>query len=92
LSARLVQPNRDDEDDEEAIFAELEAEIENEGDSMAREQGLDTIKRELGVVFFGLRGLTHQNGRMERIKDMKANQHGQYVEITNEKEVMQVSA
>ena len=53
MSARLVQPNRDDEDDEEAIFAELEAEIENEGDSMAREQGLDTIKRELGDIFFG---------------------------------------
>jgi hypothetical protein len=29
---------------------------------------------------------------MERIKDMKASQHGRYVELKEEKEVMQVSA
>ncbi|KAK7470515.1 hypothetical protein VKT23_001941 [Stygiomarasmius scandens] len=57
LAARLVDPNQPDKksrnqdsedefDDDEAIFAELEAEIEN-GDSGMREQALDAIRREM---------------------------------------------
>ncbi len=54
LAARLVEPNdprhkrtaSDDEDDDEAIFAELEAEIENDSSSSMREQGLDVLRRE----------------------------------------------
>lgn len=54
LSARLVEPNRisrrgqpdDGEDDDDAIFAELEAEIENDDSSAMRERGLEAIKRE----------------------------------------------
>ncbi|KAF7776019.1 hypothetical protein Agabi119p4_4412 [Agaricus bisporus var. burnettii] len=52
LSSRLLEPNRssrDDnsEDDEDAIFAELEAEIENDDNPAVREQGIGVIKREL---------------------------------------------
>lgn len=51
LSSRLLEPNRssrDDnsEDDEDAIFAELEAEIENDDNPAVREQGIGVIKRE----------------------------------------------
>jgi hypothetical protein len=47
----LVDSNRRDhaneeDDDDEAIFAELEAEIENDTNSSIREQGLSIIKQE----------------------------------------------
>ncbi|KAF8165235.1 thioredoxin-like protein [Crassisporium funariophilum] len=81
LAARLVEPNShkslhdaDDEDDE-ALFAELEEEIENNSNSFMREQGFEILKRE-----------------MERVKEMKGNQHGNYTEILDEKEVVRVSA
>jgi hypothetical protein len=45
-----VAPNksrdRDDEEDDEALFAELEAEIENDGSSAMREQGLSVLRQE----------------------------------------------
>ncbi|TRM67683.1 thioredoxin-like protein [Schizophyllum amplum] len=55
LAARLVDPNNesrrnrdlDDEDDEEAIFAELEAEIENDDDAANRERGMAVLKSEM---------------------------------------------
>ncbi len=58
LSARLVEPNRisrrgqsdDGEDDDDAIFAELEAEIENDDSHIVRERGLEVIKREWVVL------------------------------------------
>lgn len=56
LAARLIEPNRpsnrskydeeDDADDDEALFAELEAEIDNDGNSTMREQGLAMLRRE----------------------------------------------
>lgn len=50
LASRLVEPNnsrdRDEEDDEEALFAELEAEIENDSSSAMREHGLTALKQE----------------------------------------------
>jgi len=54
LAARLVTPNdpsrsrRDayEEDDDEAIFAELEEEIENDSSSAVREHGLQVLKEE----------------------------------------------
>ncbi len=53
LAARLVEPNNprnraqdSDDDDDEALFAELEAEIENDGSYAMREQGLEVLKRE----------------------------------------------
>jgi len=83
LAGRLVDPNThqarsgrvDDDEDEDALFAELEAEIENDDNSYMREQGLEVFKREL-----------------ENMKDMQNNEHGRYSEITEEKEVVRVSA
>ncbi|TFK43422.1 hypothetical protein BDQ12DRAFT_674951 [Crucibulum laeve] len=55
LASRLLEPNSnnishthhsDDEDDDEALFAELEAEIENDDNLAVREQGLEILKRE----------------------------------------------
>jgi len=58
LSTRLVEPNQapnrhhfDSEDDDDTIFAELEAEIENDDNIAMRERGLETIKRECGDRF-----------------------------------------
>ncbi|ESK96114.1 gtpase inhibitor [Moniliophthora roreri MCA 2997] len=84
LASRLVEPNqphrkrRDEEDesgDEDAIFAELEAEIENDDNSAIREQGLAALKQE-----------------MDRMQRMKDNHHGRYTEITEEREVVRVTA
>ncbi|KAK1230112.1 hypothetical protein PQX77_006827 [Marasmius sp. AFHP31] len=57
LASRLVEPNQpggrskraDDDyelDDDDAIFAELEAEIENDDNAAIREQGLAILQRE----------------------------------------------
>ncbi|EEB90436.1 hypothetical protein MPER_11357 [Moniliophthora perniciosa FA553] len=84
LASRLVEPNqphrkrRDEEDeldDEDAIFAELEAEIENDDNSAIRERGLAALKQE-----------------MDRMQQMKDNHYGKYTEITDEKEVVRVTA
>ncbi|KAF9008955.1 GTPase inhibitor [Cyathus striatus] len=80
LASRVLQPNirrqyEDEDDDEDAIFAELEAEIENSDSAAVREHGMSVLKRE-----------------MEHVKDMKVGHHGEYTEITDEKEVIRVSA
>lgn len=72
LASRIVQSVRDEEDDD-AIFAELEAEIENNDDPEVREKGYAYVKKEL-----------------EKVKEMQQSAHGRYVEITNEKEVIQI--
>lgn len=52
LAARLVEsnnPNRPrhgSDDDDDALFAELEEEIENDADSSIRERGLQVLKAE----------------------------------------------
>ena len=52
LNNELVQPSpdgtsdREDDEDDEALFAELQAEIENDSDSAVREQGLTVLKQE----------------------------------------------
>ena len=56
LAARLVDPNRQhsrrgrgsdtEEDDEDAIFAELEEEIENDSNYSVREQAMSILKNE----------------------------------------------
>ena len=50
LAARLVEsnhrPHYDEEEDEDAIFAELEEEIENDSNPVIREQGLKFLKEE----------------------------------------------
>ncbi|KAF9268094.1 thioredoxin-like protein [Marasmius fiardii PR-910] len=85
LASRLVEPNYpsgrsgkhhdNHELDDDAIFAELEAEIENDDNSAIREQGLAILKRE-----------------MEKMQHMKANEYGKYTEITDEKEVVRITA
>jgi len=53
LASRLVDPNRphrrdanDSDDDEDAIFAELEEEIENDSNALVREHAMKALKRE----------------------------------------------
>lgn len=57
LASRLTGPNQSssrndtrrsdpDEDDDDAIFAALEAEIENDDDEGMRERGMQELKRE----------------------------------------------
>ncbi|KAL0067542.1 hypothetical protein AAF712_005255 [Marasmius tenuissimus] len=86
LASRLVEPNQpggrskrtDDDyelDDDDAIFAELEAEIENDDNAAIREQGLAILQRE-----------------MQKIQHMKDNNYGQYTELTDEKEVVRITA
>ncbi|KAJ7276519.1 GTPase inhibitor [Mycena haematopus] len=80
LTARLVEPNRhprhiDDEDDDDALFAELEEEIENDSNETMREYGLQVLKQQVN-----------------QLNDMKQNQHGQYSEVKDEKEVVRATA
>ncbi|OBZ70269.1 Thioredoxin domain-containing protein plp1 [Grifola frondosa] len=87
FTARLTDPNRpssstraDDSDlDDEELFAQLEAEIEDDANVELREQGIARLKRE-------------QTLRMERLQQMKSDGHGRYEEITDEKEVIRISA
>ncbi|KAJ6539465.1 hypothetical protein B0H19DRAFT_1179211 [Mycena capillaripes] len=51
LAARLVEPNRrprheDEEEDDEALFAELEEEIENDSNAEMREYGLQVLRQQ----------------------------------------------
>ncbi|KAF7332009.1 hypothetical protein MKEN_00081200 [Mycena kentingensis (nom. inval.)] len=77
LAARIVEPNfrPRDEDDEDALFAELEDEIENDDNADIREYGMRLIKEQL-----------------EQLNELRDNKHGQYTEITDEKEVVRTCA
>ncbi|KZT74316.1 thioredoxin-like protein [Daedalea quercina L-15889] len=85
LTSRITQPgpssaprrDNDDDDalDDEALFAQLEEEIENDASPELREQGIQRLQAE-----------------MERLQKMKAGGHGRYEEITDEKEVIRVTA
>ena len=54
MATRLVDPNNplkgaydhDDDDNDDAIFAELEEEIENDSNAAIREHGLKLLKEE----------------------------------------------
>jgi hypothetical protein len=52
LASRAIESNRerkrnvDEQDDDDAVFAELEAEIENDSSAEMRETGLQAFKRE----------------------------------------------
>ncbi|KAI0771552.1 thioredoxin-like protein, partial [Trametes elegans] len=61
--------------DDEDIFAELEAEIENDSSAAFREHGMDELKREMATL-----------------QQKKSDGHGQYREVTDEKEVIRLSA
>jgi len=83
LSARLTDPiqsstrfdSRSDPDDDDELFAQLEAEIENDDNASLREHGMEELRRE-----------------MERLKQMRDTGHGQYGELTDEREVVRISA
>ncbi|KAJ8457089.1 hypothetical protein ONZ51_g11737 [Trametes cubensis] len=81
LMSRLNEPSTssahtaDAAQDDEDIFAELEAEIENDSSAAFREHGMEQLKRE-----------------MEQLQQMKSDGHGQYREVTDEKEVIRLSA
>jgi hypothetical protein len=49
LASRLVASNdsrEEDEEDDDTIFAELEAEIENDADAAVRDRGLEQLRLE----------------------------------------------
>ncbi|KAF9226577.1 thioredoxin-like protein [Gyrodon lividus] len=78
LASRLVESNHSqetEEEDNDAIFAQLEAEIENDDNVAFREHGLTQLR--LQAI---------------KLKEMQQNAHGTYTEITNEKEVVRISA
>ncbi|GLB33928.1 putative NTP binding protein [Lyophyllum shimeji] len=84
LAARLVESNRPDRhrrnrEEEEDDDEALFAELEAE-----IENDGDASIRE--------RGLDVLRREMERMQEMKKSEHGQYTEITDEKEVVRVSA
>ncbi|KAI1795163.1 GTPase inhibitor [Ganoderma leucocontextum] len=70
-SSRTPATELDDDD----IFAELEAEIENDSSAAVREHGMEQLKREI-----------------EQLQKMKSDGHGLYREVTDEKEVVRLSA
>ncbi|KAF8812554.1 thioredoxin-like protein [Phlegmacium glaucopus] len=84
LAARLVEPNdpnrsrRDAKDDDDDDDA-LFAELEEE-----IENNSNSFMREHGLQML--------KREMENVKQMKENEHGRYTEITDEKEVVRVSA
>ena len=60
LASRVVESNRsreDPDDDDDAIFAELEAEIENADSAVFREHGLEQLRLQCVVhLLFGIPG------------------------------------
>jgi hypothetical protein len=98
LAARLVDPvirrrdNSDSDEDDDAIFAELEAEIEN-GDEYARETAIQAIKKEYVHVRV-TPSLAHSFIliRMEKVDDLRKSEHGTYTEIMDEKEVIRITS
>ncbi|CDO71293.1 hypothetical protein BN946_scf184908.g50 [Trametes cinnabarina] len=80
LMTRLNEPgtssaHSEDALDEDEIFAELEAEIENDSSAAFRERGVEQLKRE-----------------MNQLQQMRNDGHGQYREVTDEKEVIRLTA
>ncbi|KAI9063324.1 GTPase inhibitor [Trametes sanguinea] len=80
LMARLNEPGTSsahsgDALDDDEIFAELEAEIENDSSAAFREHGMEQLKRE-----------------MDQLQQMRSDGHGQHREVTDEKEVIRLTA
>jgi len=63
------EPRSDPDEDEEDIFAQLEAEIENNDDASTREQGVEHIKREMERLQ-KMKNTGH--GKYEELSDEKA--------------------
>ena len=76
LTNRLTDPyaSRSDPDEDEELFAQLEAEIENDDNAALRERGIEELKQEWGanlfiIVYFAELGLMltfEQDGEIAR--------------------------
>lgn len=100
-SVDRVQDSRrgaSDDEDEDALFAELEAELENADSAMLRDRGIKEVRAQL-------RRFSHLQSsnrsvdrylrvwyRLEKVQTMEQTGYGQYAEITDEKEVIKTSA
>jgi len=87
-----------DDEDEDALFAELEAELENADSAALRDRGTKGVQAQLRR-FSPLRSLNcpidqHPRPwcRLEKVQTMQQTGYGQYTEITDEKEVIRMSA
>jgi len=80
LASRLVEPNnsRDQDHDDEDDDEALFAELEAE-----LENDSNAMMREHGLQVL--------RQEMDRVKDMQANEHGRYTEMTNEKDIIRAS-
>ena len=87
-----------DDEDEDALFAELEAELENADSAALRDRGIKEVQAQLRR-FSSLRSLNSSIDqhprlwcRLEKVQTMQQTGFGQYTEITDEKEVIRASA
>ena len=84
------QPSPGASDDE--IFAELEREVDDSFDIGAmRERRLEELKKEC-VSRISWDCISSCTRRLREVKDMRDQNHGRVTELTDEKEVMQISA
>ena len=101
-SVDLVRESRrhasDDEDeDEDALFAELEAELENADSAALRDRGIKGMQAQLRQ-FSSSRSLNRSTDqprllcRLEKVQTMEQSGYGRYTELTDEKEVIRTSA
>ena len=97
---RVQESRKDssDDEDEDALFAELEAEIENADSAVLRDRGVKEMQAQLRR-FFSLRCLDpaidwelYLRRRLDKVQTMQQTGYGQYAEITDEKEVIRTSA
>lgn len=90
--------SKDDEysDPEDAdLFEELDTELEDGFDlGGLRERRMEELRREcVSELAMGLHVAELRfSYRMDKIRDMRENEHGKYTEISEEKEVIRVSA
>ena len=87
-----------DDEDEDALFAELEAELENADSAALRDRGIKEVGAQLRRFSF-LRSLNYSIDqhsrlwcRLEKVQNMQQTGHGQYTEVTDEKEAIRTSA
>lgn len=90
--------NASDDEDEDALFAELEAELENADSAALRDRGTKEVQAQLRR-FSSLRSLNcsidqHPRPwyRLEKVQTMQRTGYGQYAEIIDEKEIIRMSA
>jgi len=97
---RVQESRRDasDDEDEDALFAELEAELENADSAMLRDRGTKEMQAQLRR-FSSYQPLDRSIDqhprvwcRLGKVQTMEQTGYGQYTEVTDEKEVIRTSA